>query len=430
MEQTRALLRKNPHRNEVFPSEESFGRISVGRSKFILAAASSTPTLKQRFLSDVAAKSEITIEGLQLGINGRKLQGGIERMVTQLHHLSPGTIVATTLELSKAGNALSTSIRVAEENKQMSLRRKLLAILVLDYNRPSADILSAIQPSFFVQAGRPKELRQDLNWKLLFHLRRALASTSSDEREELDRQSSLPISIPEMIDKLGSQRVPWINESEGPTFLEMPLFRSLFKSSNMDGRIEVSQPKPSGLLISISLRVTRLEFSYKDSDTSIPNTVTINGIDLQFDYLLRGILVPLNLVSREASSARTDLMCSVATIVACADVRSIQVAIYPTFILFLRNAIHASKILFLRPTGETKPAKPGNLFSDKTIVAELRVSLHDFLFEAAAENLIFEVASKEFSSSVLLQISRPNDFSSRLFDISGNYNFGFDSKQV
>ncbi|KLO15399.1 hypothetical protein SCHPADRAFT_995885 [Schizopora paradoxa] len=435
MERASVLFRRNPYRNEVIPSEESYGRISVGRSKFLLTPVSSSPSLKQRFLSDLGAKSEVIIEGLHAVINGRKLQGGVERIATQLNHLSPGTMVATGLELSNAGNALFTSLRVVEETKQMALRRKLLAILVLDCNRPSADILSAIQPSFFVQAGRPTELRQDLNWKLLFHLRRALASTAREEREELDHQSSLPISMPEMIDKLGSQRVPWINESEGPTFLEMPLFRSLFKPTGLDGRSEASQSRPSGLLISIMFRVAHLEFSYADSDSSIPNTVAINSIDLQFDYLSRGILVPLNLVvSREASAGRTDMMHSVATMVAWADVRSIQVAIYPTFILFLRNAIHASKTLFLTSRspskGEPKPAKPGNLLGNRIIVTELRLSLHDFLFEAAAENLIFEVASKEFSSSILLQVSGSNDTNDSPFDISGNYNLCFDKSSL
>lgn len=435
MEQTNVLLQKNPRHIGVSDGEGTCGRISVGRCKFLLAAALSSPTLKRRSLGDLDVKSQVTIEGLQAGINDGKIEYRIERMATHLNHLAPGSMVATALELSKAGNVLVTFIRRGKENDRMLLRRKLHTILVFDGSRPSADILSAIQPSFFVQAGRPKDLRQDLNWKLLFHLRRALASTSREEREELERHTSLSISVSEMVEKLESQRVPWVTDTEGPAVLEMPLFRSLFDPEDLGGRSENARRRSPGLQLSLLLRVTLLEFSYEDSETSILNTVAVSGIDLQFDCVSRGVLIPLNMTAQQESAERTDAVYSLVNIVAWLGAHSVQVVIYPTFILFLRNTIHAWKTLSLKPrspssTEEPKSDSLDKLFKNRVIDTHLRLSLHEVLFEAAAENLIFEVASKDFSSSTLLQVSRPNHADENAFDISGNHTFAFEDTSL
>ncbi len=426
VEQTHFLLKRNLRQSDVLHRQETFGRMSVNRSIFRLAVASPTPTTKRRSMGNLDVTSEVTVTGLRVLLAGGKTDVGIERMATRLNHLAPGNTFAVALELSNAAKVLASFIQKTKDDGQMSTQRTLHAILVVDGRRPSADVLSAVQPSFFVQAGRPKELRHDVNWKLLFHLRRTLASMSQEERQQLESQTSLPISTPMMSEKLRSQRVPWITEAEGPTVLDVPLFHSLFEPTK---HRELNLATPPGPQFSFSFQLTFLEFSYEDVEASIQNTISISDIGLQLDCLSRGVLAPLNSVPPKA--IRADAMYSAVTVITGLGVHSIQVAIYPTFILFLRNTIHAWKTLVLKAKRTSLPEEQKfasfyKLFRDRLVVSELRLSLHKFLFEAAAENLIFEVASKDCSSSTLLQVSKPNHDNEHAFDITGNHTFGFD----
>ncbi|KAH8118988.1 hypothetical protein DFH11DRAFT_1696800 [Phellopilus nigrolimitatus] len=411
------------------------GKISIRKVSMVLSAVALSSMSNNQLSYSPTIAAELNVTSFAGEFTGSKLQTSFDGSELRLNRTAPDVVLASAgalhILIKNVLNARKKNISTLSERQQL-----VRSILDHTCDVPSKDLLSAVQPVFFVQVGRPQRLREDSAWKLLFHLRHSL-SEISDERYKLLKQDLRSISKETELNSLVPKRqVPWAIEEDLPV-MDVDLLQTLFSrlTKNKDP-MERNNDQP---MKSVGFRAGTLRLVLDDGDVPSCSCFTISGISCLAILLKRRLLFEANTMSPYSSIVRSFKPSgeyidhgSISAVISLA-IDSAQIAVYPGIIAFLQNAIHVWRIL-------SSPAEPaaempeqsveagsllGSFLDDRVVVCDVRVILHRMLIEVAAENVVFEVASQRFSSCTSGHISKPLATPTRL-DISVQHTMRFD----
>ncbi|THH07232.1 hypothetical protein EW145_g3529 [Phellinidium pouzarii] len=350
--------------------------------------------------------------------------------------------------LLAAGGALQLSVMDIFSAKRgcdglSQLRRQQLVYSILNHTNEimSKDLLSAVQPAFFVQKGRPQKLRQNSSWTLLFHLRHSLAELSEEQYEKLINNLKALPREEEINLWLQDHQIRWALE-EGVLNMDVELIRALFVQP-IRQPADVLEKNNSQPIKSLGFRVGSLRLVLDSGDALPQSSIIVNEVDIKADLIKRRLIFDAHYMSPFSSTVRSFKLNggyidygSISAILSL-SMDSVQITIYPSIIMFLQNAIHVWRLLPTPPgTLEDKQDKSvakstfiDNFLENRVAVCDVRVIVHRILVEAAAENVVFEVASRQFSSCSVIHLSQPLSNLTAL-DISANHTVRFDEFTV
>ena len=408
------------------------GRLCLKGFSAAVGSIFSTPTSARLTSFPDEPSASLYLESFSALVGRERGDLSLEVCLMRLHRNSPEVILSTIRELAVSAGYFVGAIEVLSQNVLNERRRLLHRVLAAARDIPAKDLLSAVQPSFLVQRGRPRELRQDINWKYLFHLRHFVESVPTDDVVKASPLEVFP-TIEEMKSQLQEYNAPWTLDGERIVIADIPVFRKLFDLQSEGASEHVKLPPELSPNMHLSVQLGNLQVVFEDPDVQAKNSILITSTIIDIDALPRKLIVPLNSIHPLSSTARSagpgeivpyKSLC----IVLGASLGSLQIAIFPNILMFLRNAIHIWRRIFQdskpTPTKTTSVRSRtimGIRLDDKLLSCDLRFSLRSLLLEAAAENIIFELASIDFASSTLIHASIPITAKKAKLDLSVNH---------
>lgn len=295
---------------------------------------------------------------------------------------------------------------------------------------PTRNILSAIQPSFFVQVGKPLSLREDLSWKFIFHLRDCALDDdwdvglkgSSDQSNQLARNDLLPT--------IQRRQTSWVADNDRVELMDIPVLQMFLDNRE---KVQDTSDRPLKAIETISLKCTKLSMMSQEgnggNDTP-QNTFDIADILVTLTILDRSLLIPVISLSPYSMTARKfpadagivgeSNLLSILRL----EVGTVDCMIFPSIIKTLHRFVHAWKEI----TPPTTPAQTANKKNNEAtwlehslkgvVTLELHISLRNAILQAAAENVVFELSAKTLESSLYIMASRPNFIAPKELDLS------------
>ncbi|KAI5121559.1 hypothetical protein M0805_000740 [Coniferiporia weirii] len=392
----------------------------------------STPILDRQRIRLPSAAIEFYFDEISGAFAKSKLDISIGTLESHLHRTVPEVALA-------AGGALLSLLKDVLSAKRSysritKLRKRHLTYSILNHTNEviSKDLLSAVQPTFFVQKGRPQRLRQDNSWALLFHLRHSLAEISEDKYGVLARDLN---EVPKEVEiSHWLQSRPWATE-EG--VLDMNVIKTLFDQPVKES-VDPLKRNDNQPTISVGFRISSLRVMFDTGDALPQSSVTVNGVDFRADLLTRRLIFDAHTMSPYSSTIRSFSLDSkyvgygsVSAVLAL-TIDSMQTTIYPSIITFLQNAVHVWRLL--RPPSSTLGKGQqqnfvtnsilGDFFDNRVFVCDTRIIIRYMLIEAAAENVVFEVSARDFLSCSVAHFSKTLT-TPAISDISVNHTMRF-----
>lgn len=384
--------------------------------------------------------AQINMDSLFLSFSSRTAECSLSSASLLLDHHAPEVILVATRELQTDIRQLVTAWTAYADHSRLKLQHLILLVFDCTRDKPSNDVFAAIQPSFLVQSGRPHILRQDANWKLLFHLRHMMADMSDASSRDLDTKlASGPGSL-DIRRALEKYNIPWATE-EGMTIMGLDVIRSLFEEPKSDtfGYMHRNDSRP---VRSAGFRAGSLKLIFPDHDSSSQNSFTLSDLEVRGDLLTRRMIIVPYTMSPHSATFRSAVhddpvdYGNLALIVTL-SINTVQLTVFPTILTILQNAVHVWGTLSqLAPLDSHRVPEvvDGGFFGlrlkDRLLSCDVRVALRRVLLEAAAENLIFEVISRDFSSTTAFNVSRPSSGPMAALDFSVTHGLGFEGISV
>lgn len=409
------------------PAYVPLGKGSVCGVCFNIATAF-VPSAKTPHSLSATSALRLNLDGLSVLRTKSKTELCITTSTLNLHANASEITFASVREYAKH---LNLAVGIIEKHKLDSWQRQSSFLsLVLDYSlkNPATDLLSAVQPSFLVQKGKPERMRQDKIWKLLFYLRHSLGDASPNTRLSFTPPDMRMVDT-DTIPK--SYQVPWADE-QIPTS-DIPGFKKVLTDKPPVRRADNANVQTCQ---QVSFRSTSLKVIFEASSPLSNSSLTASEIDLRADILSRRVVIaplvsPFPLTSRRPSGSDLDSHGSL-NVLLCLSIGSVQITIFPHIISFIQNAIHGVRYFTSHDTSMDagKPRDTTNTSFLRRIegllICDARILIHRSLIEAAAENIIFEVTSQEVSSSSLVRLSKTSAKPDATADFSVNHTVGFD----
>ena len=408
----------------------SFQSINCSLATQICSASSATKS----YNPDTVTQWDM--DSLSISFSSLRAECSYGSMTLRIHPHTPETLFIATRVLQAELKELMMVRRLYVDYSRTKFRHLILLVFDCSRDKQSNDVFAAIQPSFLVQSGRPQKLRQDANWKLLFHLRHILADMSEAASQDLDAKlASGPGSL-DIYRALKKYNIPWATE-EGLTVMGLDVIRSLFDEpkSNAFRYMHRNDTFPTR---SAEFRAGSLKLVFVDEDSVSRNSFIIGNIELRIDLLARRMIISPHTISSHSATFRSavhndPIDYGNLTLLVTLSVNSVQLTIFPTVLTFLQNVVHVSSV-FSHPTPlETESSSDDSVrtlfglrLNDRIISCDMRIALRRILLEAAAENLIFEVISRDFSSTTVCYVSKSSTGPKASLDISVNHGLGFE----
>ncbi|KAJ7045588.1 hypothetical protein C8F04DRAFT_939778 [Mycena alexandri] len=337
-----------------------------------LAARSSEPV--NRALFHVA----ITPSVLKMSKNSLEaLLGGI---ALQISHQSLEYVAAAGIALSKTIQQLSAVKQKWERRNSTMASDVVHSILFASHNNPVIDPLSTIQPSFLVQSGRPQNLRIDIIFRFLFHLRNCLWELGENVSTVPDPDTDL---LPLLESRLAILDPDVFNESQLSAL--HPLFPILRESQGHEHR-----SAPSAPISSASLELHRFSFLLRDPSGGVASEFMLS--DLLLDVRIQTTDFVEALPGHQAMGIsqislrhqprqkHQHISCSLST-------QDIHLTISPRLMPFAQEVLRVKRRYSNNLVGP-KPKVGRRESPSRTL--EVVANMNRIQVEAAAESLIFE----------------------------------------
>ncbi|EJD02702.1 uncharacterized protein FOMMEDRAFT_146573 [Fomitiporia mediterranea MF3/22] len=443
IEELHGLISLPSSKRTTQPGHATFGRLSVNRTfgSVGFLYTSSSPTKHDIQVPSVAV--DFSMARFAAAFVKLRLQASYDNSELRICRSAPDVVLAAVNSLEHPLKELWSA--ETNHSSQIRLQKKQLVYTILAHsgNRMSTDLLSSVQPAFFVQKGRPQQLRSDDSWKLLFHLRHSLTSMSAQEYNELKRGLNTIATSTDMDTLVQTRQVPWAME-EGLPLIKVELIETLFAKQTRlpDASLDKHDNRP---LKSMGFQAGSLCLVLDSGDSLARSSVTIQGVDFRADLLTRRMLFEPRTLSPQSSTIRSFRPTSEyvdygsISLVTALDVDSLQITIFPSIIEMLQNALRAWRTrpresdLQVTEGDKGTPSSMSNsyikeFFDNRVFVFDVRATLHHILVETAAENIVFEIASRGFSVGYVGHATKPLEGSS--FDLSLSHTGGFDKFEV
>lgn len=415
---------------EGLPPVFSCGKLSIGDFTLSISYVTLPPVIHKQRFPILSPSLECNVKKLLAALTINKGHIAYDSLELILSPSAPEVLITLGEALKRTGEELLVFKTLSKSSSQ---RRKLLVFSILKHTNDVLlkDLLSSVQPAFFVQSGRPYHLRQDRDWKLLFYLRHSLAEITYEQYEALKEDLKNMWDDEDILKSLETRFVPWVLEDKLP-ILEVELIRSLFlpkKETSDPMKRHNDRPMKS---FSFQPDLTRLIINGKGNTS--PSIISASGVYLRCDLLSRRLIFELNTMAPHSSTNRcfkpTNERVNYGTqqLITDFNADSIQVSVFPGIIEFLQHAIHTSRIFL--PSNDISSEKPSQnsmsntFFENRTLIGEAHVSVRHLLVEVAAENLVFEVSSRDLSSWNSATLTKPTNPPPE-YDISLNHTASF-----
>lgn len=398
----------------------------------IRSLASVSMARPRRPSASMTAAVEYHCDEMSSILSSSKLDFSTGSSHIHLHHDSAETILLLGMSIRRPLMDVFDAVKSSKRLSKLGRQHLLLSLLRVAGPSMSKDLLSSVQPAFFVQRGRPRQLRQDKSWKLLFHLRHSLSDLQEYTHSELARSLR---HFPGLWTPNQSER----NQSELQKLDEIPIDTSVeivaqtFQTPAAKTQTSIFESGKAGPK-AIAVHCATIHVLL--GDISPESTVVIKGLDIRGDLLTCPLLSESQTITSyqvAPKSIRPASNFDHCNIGLSLGIDSLQTTVYPTLFAFLQNAIHVWKLVPASSNSTERERQEGfglspssdNSNQNKIFVCSMHIIVAHALIEAAAENVVFGIATEQFSSSGLVHIPKSAAIYNNRF-ISGHQTVRFD----
>ncbi|KAJ3553006.1 hypothetical protein NM688_g3848 [Phlebia brevispora] len=343
---------------------------------------------------------------------------------------------AMTLRCAQRLQTLTTSYTNFASTLDLHM---LVQTIVSAKEKPIVDPLSAIQPSFLIQSGRPHRLRTDILFKYLVHLRNSLQHLNERERRDLISTSGNPASTvltDEVKESIEEHLIQFGADAQSPVLPTTSLLKTLFSTGAGDDQSSEANPvEPSYPLTSISVKLDRV------------HTILRSSTNADSEFIVEPFIIAMRLGTTEQHPVQmisTAVKSSTTLPIAQHEIRhlglvisagKVVVSVNPGLIQCAQAVLRISRRY--RPLLPTRKAEVPSLEANPEeqvasavptlpswYYADVVLATHVFKFRAGAENLIieYEVSRIDYASTLLI---KPMKSKRSPMEISMNHSLSF-----
>lgn len=284
-------------------------------------------------------------------------------------------------------------------------QQQILSILQSCQNIHIEDPLAQIQPSFLIQSGRPLIMRRDPSWKLFMYLRHCLRWLAFSRRQDLARLpyakdvAFIPPDLKRIISTIQEKLNDWGYELSEDEVAKLPFLQycGFFPCQRITTEITTHARIPSISLHTGAVSIT-VSVSSSGSHAAMDNTFSFGPV--YFTYRERNVkttISTLGIPNVPATSMFPDAEAiSTRHYVASVSLDTVQLRIYPNFIIFLQRILPLHGKYFHYPNRKPSQPKPSH---NKVFLAnsywDLFVEIHHISMQAAVEGMVAEIGLKD-----------------------------------
>ncbi|KAK7692730.1 hypothetical protein QCA50_004363 [Cerrena zonata] len=171
----------NPKSSETLALHTSFDLLSLRLSKL-----SKSTALNESMQQEPCFSLSRTI----ISLNRKNVAISLGQSSVVLDHSIPDLAANAALGILHYAQPTLEDLKRSSEAVRHEAEQYLFTIIHLSRDRPIADYLSAFQPSYLIQSGRPHHARTDIAFKLLVYFRLSLPNLEPSHRQYLLRPSA------------------------------------------------------------------------------------------------------------------------------------------------------------------------------------------------------------------------------------------------
>ncbi|KAK1218471.1 Macrophage colony-stimulating factor 1 receptor [Marasmius sp. AFHP31] len=325
----------------------------------------------------------------------------------QLTHAAPEMVLVAGLSLSDLFSRMKEVDQRRKESVASTVQRAVLAIIRRSGDDLLVDRLSTIQPSFLVQVGLPHQLRTNLVFRFLYHLRDCLWHLRERDDTVHDVAEFGSPSV-ELLESSLKKRLQSL-DSDAANSSDLAILASLFIHDEAMEKEEA--PSPPYFAKYISFKLAQLRVVASDESSDVPSELLLDNISSCVRIRTLDLL-DAHQGNRFTAVSQTSLRRR--------ESRAQRISIAFSFGV-MRLTIHphlmniAQEILRVQRTHKRNEPKPSKVLRFKegqkrpeTLYLDVTCAFQDLLVQAVAESLIFEFGSTQLqtSSAVSMQTER------------------------
>ncbi|KAG9009804.1 hypothetical protein FRB93_005075 [Tulasnella sp. JGI-2019a] len=314
-----------------------------------------------------------------------RITGTVGEITTEVGDEAAARIGQSVDSAVRVASKLGTTVSFISPKERIRRRRLVFQLLRQQEQEQSfwADPLSWTQASFIVKTGLPLELRREISWRIIVHLRhlcRGVAGADTDIRDYINNRASDAItpSANEILSVLGgSQWADWANnnDTDGEPFRPI-LMDILYPSSPILSTRAMSQQT-----IDLDVGLNGLQIGVA-ANNGAENSIAFRGVRLAIKYGERS--------SEIAAEKYPSTNGSTAHVVVTLSIIDCHALISPSFIPFLSGVLQQQRAASSlkrksppRALQETPPSDP--------LVMEISLTLQKASLQASALKAILDI---------------------------------------
>ena len=377
---------------------------------------------------------EWDLHQLALMVGTRRISVSAEDSFLTIHEGCQDIIFTSVWRVLNYIQPISSLVRDHSRRAQSLFQLRLRWLVGDEVHIPSRNMLSAIQPSFFVQTGEPSSLREDLSWKFLFHLREYVSTQYFDDLPSKVPDEEKRVGREELIRALQNRQTSWAADNDRVNLMDTPVSKKLVDgTTNRNDTLKRPLRSMEALLFKCGRSTATFRGAPAAQDLD-QTTIELVNAQLSVTLIDRPIIVPAISLSPSSITARkyspeTNITGeNTLDAILRTEVDTIRAVVYPKIIKTLHQFVHAWKGTVPRRDAPTKPAEKEQpeqdwlrLLLNGVVTIETHVLLRSVVLQAAAENIIFELSTEDLNSSTAVMMSRPNFISPSGLDAVVNH---------
>jgi hypothetical protein len=327
-------------------------------------------------------------------------------MSFELGHMAPECMATTGASLTQCALDLARTYKRLASHRTSFYQHIISHLLVCSQDKHVVDPLSTIQPSYLIQIGRPHELRTDINFRFLFHLRSCLWHLDESERTRFSQH------VPEKPDVeitalLGPRLTTLSLDPDTSSLSHLTVLGAILP--NLMGSPSTAPASSRVLALYIDEIVVAFQHPSCTAASKIAAAPFIACIRLDIPDLIRPLAVYPRTTSQTSLPEKGQQ--NIQHIVVSLSVGEVGITIFPQLMQFTQEALRVRRryrnisadLSDMHCPEETPRGQLHPVLADVTILLrQLRV-------QAVAENLTFEVGLSAASAISGVLFRRESD---------------------
>ncbi|KAG9221064.1 hypothetical protein CCMSSC00406_0005497 [Pleurotus cornucopiae] len=332
--------------------------------------------------------------GLSVGFSDNQVDALWDYFKTEITHNGPEYILSTVKALQNTTKVAPSIFSRRSNHRSLMTQKMVHDIIQFSAGKPMVDSLSTTQPSYLVQSGVASELRNDITIRFLYHLRSCLNLISSNERQGFLslRGSTQSLSMRDTLSILEARLKDLaldVDHSMFPHF--MTLEETLFPNRK---RRYAPIPKYGVTAASINAKDTTCLILDHNGQSASEVSITSMSVVADFRYCA---FAPTAKPDSQGSPVGDEMMRKISILTSVED---ISVVVMPHLLVFAQHTLRVQSYHAKPPSPTINSRSTSNAQSTTepttSIYLSLVLSLNNVKVQAAAQNLIFELALRGY----------------------------------